>query len=226
MLQLFALTVMVIPSDTVIRAIGAEGYVAALVGMFAFAAFLAATLLGLHDPLRHRHPVRGGLCLLWLSVLVSYILMDRGALTVAQAASADRLMMQLAVISGVATTGKPKPIAPCAKPESRQAKVTNASAAMSATSHTGFDGVSANISGLLLATLSLNLGDVKSIVPDTRVVGSGLTPQNPNLWQSVSGVDKLWGGPGSPATIRSATPTWHGRCSSCRTDFRSAARAS
>jgi cell division protein FtsW (lipid II flippase) len=102
MLQLFALTVMVIPSDTVIRAIGAEGYVAALVGMFAFAAFLAATLLGLHDPLRHRHPVRGGLCLLWLSVLVSYILMDRGALTVAQAASADRLMMQLAVITGVA----------------------------------------------------------------------------------------------------------------------------
>jgi cell division protein FtsW (lipid II flippase) len=102
MLQLFALTVMVIPSDTVIKAIGAQGYVAALVGMFAFAAFMAATLLGLHDPLRHRHPVRGALCLLWLSVLVSYILMDRGALTVAQAASADRLMMQLAVITGVA----------------------------------------------------------------------------------------------------------------------------
>ncbi len=102
MLQLFALTVMVIPSDTVIKAIGAEGYVAALVGMFAFAAFMAATLLGLHDPLRHRHPVRGALCLLWLSVLVSYILMDRGALTVAQAASADRLIMQLAVITGVA----------------------------------------------------------------------------------------------------------------------------
>jgi hypothetical protein len=102
MLQLFALTVMVIPSDAVINAIGAEGYAAALVGMFAFAAFLAATLLGLHDPLQHRHPVRGALCLLWLSVLVSYILMDRGALNLAQAAAADRLMMQLAVITGVA----------------------------------------------------------------------------------------------------------------------------
>jgi hypothetical protein len=102
MLQLFALTVMVIPSDTVIDAIGAQGYAAALVGMFAFAAFLAATVLGLHDPLQHRHPVRGVLCLLWLSVLVSYILMDQGALTVAQAAAADRLMMQLAVITGVA----------------------------------------------------------------------------------------------------------------------------
>ena len=77
LLQLFALTVMVIPSDTVIKAIGAEGYAAALIGMFAFAAFLAATLLGLHDPLQHRHPVRSVLCLLWLSVFVSYILMDR-----------------------------------------------------------------------------------------------------------------------------------------------------
>ena len=75
-LQLFALTVMVIPSDTVIGAIGAQGYAAALVGMFAFAAFLAATLLGLHDPLRHRHPVRAVLCLLWLSVLASYVAMD------------------------------------------------------------------------------------------------------------------------------------------------------
>jgi cell division protein FtsW (lipid II flippase) len=102
MLQLFALTVMVLPSDAVINAIGAEGYAAALVGMFAFAAFLAATLLGLHDPLQHRHPVRGVLCLLWLSVLVTYILMDRGALNLAQAAAADRLMMQLAVITGVA----------------------------------------------------------------------------------------------------------------------------
>jgi cell division protein FtsW (lipid II flippase) len=102
MLQLFALTVMVIPSDAVIKAIGAEGYAAALIGMFAFAAFLAATLLGLHDPLQHRHPIRGVICLLWLSVLASYVLMDRGALNVAQSAATDRLLMQLAIITGVA----------------------------------------------------------------------------------------------------------------------------
>jgi O-antigen ligase len=101
LLQLFALTVMVIPSDTVIRAIGAGGYPAALVGMFAFAAFVAATVLGLHNPLRHRHPVRSVLCLVWLAALISYVLMDRGALSVAEAASADRMFMQLAVISGV-----------------------------------------------------------------------------------------------------------------------------
>jgi cell division protein FtsW (lipid II flippase) len=102
MLQLFALAVMVIPSDTVIKAIGAEGYAAALVGFFAFAAFMAAILLGLHDPARHRHPIRGVLCVFWLSVLLSYVLMDRSELTEEQVAAADRLLMQLAIITGVA----------------------------------------------------------------------------------------------------------------------------
>ncbi len=100
-LQLFALTVMVIPSDTVIKAIGAGGYPAGLVGMLAFFAFLAVTLLGLHNP-QQRNPIRAVLCLLWLSVLASYVLMDRSALTVPEMAGADRLLMQLAVISGVA----------------------------------------------------------------------------------------------------------------------------
>jgi hypothetical protein len=102
MLQLFALTVMVIPSDTVIKAIGAQGYAAALIGMLAFAAFMAATVLGLHDPLRYRHPVRSVLCVLWISALISYVVMDHGSLTGAEAAAADRWLMQLAVITGVA----------------------------------------------------------------------------------------------------------------------------
>ena len=102
MLQVFAIAVMVIPSDTVIRAIGGGGYPAALVGMFMFAALVAACLLGLHHPLRRRHPIRGVLFLLWLTVLASYVLMDRGELSVAQVAAADRMLMQLAVITGVA----------------------------------------------------------------------------------------------------------------------------
>ena len=102
MLQLFALTVMVIPSDTVIKPIGAQGYAAGLVGMFAFAAFVAATLLGMHNPLAHRHPVRSALCLLWLSVLASYVVMDADVLTKAEIAAADRFLMQLAIITGVA----------------------------------------------------------------------------------------------------------------------------
>ena len=102
LLQGFALTLFVIPSDTVIKAIGAGGYAAALIGMFAFAAYLTVTLLGLHNPLAQRHPIRAVLILLWLSVLASYVLMDRTAMTVPELASADRLLMQLAVITGVA----------------------------------------------------------------------------------------------------------------------------
>jgi hypothetical protein len=102
MLQLFALTVMIIPADTVIKTIGAQGYAAALVGMFAFAAYVAAALLGLHDPLRHRHPVRGVLCVFWITILVSYVLMDRGTIDETEALAADRLIMQLTVITGVA----------------------------------------------------------------------------------------------------------------------------
>jgi cell division protein FtsW (lipid II flippase) len=101
-LQLFALTIMVIPANTVIEPIGAQGYAAGLVGMFAFAAFMAATLLGLHNPLQHRHPVRAALCLFWICGLVSYVLMDRGTRTVVEATGADRWLMQLMVITGVA----------------------------------------------------------------------------------------------------------------------------
>jgi O-antigen ligase len=101
-LQVFAVALFVVPSDTVIKPIGAGGYLAGLIGMSAFAALLTVTLLGLHNPLRQRHPIRVALCLLWLSVLASYVLMDRNALTVPELASADRLLMQLAVITGVA----------------------------------------------------------------------------------------------------------------------------
>ena len=101
LLQAFAVTVMVIPSDTVIRAIGAGGYAAALIGMFIWAAWAAATLLGLHDPRRFRHPLRGSLVVLWVASLASYVLMHRGLLTVTEIAGADRYMLQLVVITGV-----------------------------------------------------------------------------------------------------------------------------
>ena len=101
LLQLFALTLLVIPSDTVFKPFGAVGYPAALIGMFAFAIFLGATVVGLHNPLRHRSPVRAVICLLWMAVLVSYILIDRSALTVTEATGADRWLMQLCMVSGV-----------------------------------------------------------------------------------------------------------------------------
>ena len=100
-LQVFAVTLMVFPSDTVIKAIGAGGYVAAMVSYFLFMAYLAVMLFGLHNPLDYRNPVRSALCVLWLVALVSYALMDRALLSSGQLSSADRWLIQLVGVSGV-----------------------------------------------------------------------------------------------------------------------------
>jgi hypothetical protein len=102
MLQVFALALMVIPSDTVIKPIGAAGYPASLVGVGVFGVFVASVLLGFHDPTRHSHPIQGVLCVIWIAVLGSYILMDHGRLTGMQLANADRVLIRFAVITGVA----------------------------------------------------------------------------------------------------------------------------
>jgi O-antigen ligase len=101
MLQVFAATIMVFPSDFVFKAIGGGGYVAALVAYFMFLTWLAATLFGFHNPLEHRSPVRIALCVLWISSLISYALIDRNALNSTQLTGADRWLLQLVDISGV-----------------------------------------------------------------------------------------------------------------------------
>jgi O-antigen ligase len=73
-----------------------------LIGMFMLGAFLAATLFGIHNPLECRHPIRAALIPLWLSVLITYVVMDRAGMTAVQLKGADRLFMQLAIVSGVA----------------------------------------------------------------------------------------------------------------------------
>ena len=102
LLQIFAIALMVFPSDTVIKAIGAAGFVAALVAMFGFVAWLVSTLLGLHNPLDHRHPTRAALGGLWLVTLASFALMHRTPQPGTGELAADRWIMQLAGMSGVA----------------------------------------------------------------------------------------------------------------------------
>jgi O-antigen ligase len=102
MLQVFAVAVMVFPSDTVFRPIGAAGYPASLVGVVIFAAFVASVLFGFYHPGRHPHPIRGVLALIWIAVLASYIAMDRDRLTGIELASADRILIRFAVVTGVA----------------------------------------------------------------------------------------------------------------------------
>jgi O-antigen ligase len=100
-LQVYAITLMVFPSDMVIKAVGAGGYVASLVAMFVFAAWAATTLLGFHAPVRSRNPVRAVLALLWVVSLVSYVLMHLDQRSPAEGLAADRWMMQLMGATGV-----------------------------------------------------------------------------------------------------------------------------
>jgi O-antigen ligase len=101
-LQVFAVALFVIPSTYVISAIGADGYAAGLVGMFAFVVWLAAIMLGHHDFGRYRNPIRVVLCLFWAVSLLSYLFMDRAFLSGLQLNSANRWLMQLAAMTGVA----------------------------------------------------------------------------------------------------------------------------
>ena len=66
LLQIFAVTLMVFPSNSVLKAVGGAGYVAALVSFFLFLAYVITTLFGSHNPLDHRSPVRFPLCTLLL----------------------------------------------------------------------------------------------------------------------------------------------------------------
>jgi hypothetical protein len=99
---MFALAVMVLPSDAVLAPVGAAGYPASLFGVVVLALFVASVVLGFHDPTRYSHPIQGVLCVIWLALLASYILMDHGRLTGAQIANADRVLIRYAVITGVA----------------------------------------------------------------------------------------------------------------------------
>ena len=102
LLQVFVITLMVFPSDTVIKAVGAAGFVAALVAMFGFVVWLVSTLLGLHNPLERRHPTRAALGGLWLVTLISFALMHRSPVSSMGDLAADRWIMQLAGMTGVA----------------------------------------------------------------------------------------------------------------------------
>jgi O-antigen ligase len=101
MLQAFAVAVMVFPSDMVIKAVGADGYPAILIAYGMLFAWIAATLLGFHNPLDYRYPVRITLWALWAVSLVSYVFIDPAIVNATERASADRWLMQLAGVSGV-----------------------------------------------------------------------------------------------------------------------------
>lgn len=101
MLQVFVLAAFVFPSDTVIRVVGAQGYLASLIALLLFLAWAVTALLGLHDPVHTRYPVRGALGLLWICTLLSYTAMPLFSPNETQRLSADRWILLLIGMSGV-----------------------------------------------------------------------------------------------------------------------------
>lgn len=101
MLQVFIVCTFVLPTDTVLRVIGAQGYVASLVSMVIFLAWVLTAVFGFHDPVHTRHPTRGALGLLWISTLLSYAAMPYFSPTTAQRLSAQRWLMLLVGMTGV-----------------------------------------------------------------------------------------------------------------------------
>lgn len=101
LLQVFVVAAFVVPSDAVLRVIGAAGYPASIVAVLIFLGWLATALLGFHDPIHNRHPVRGALGLLWICTSLSYAAMPRYAPDESQRLSADRWILLLLGLSGV-----------------------------------------------------------------------------------------------------------------------------
>jgi O-antigen ligase len=101
MLQIFAVCLMIFPGDDVLKVVGGDGYPAALVSYVIFFAWLAGSLLGQHNPIEYRYPVRITLAWLWIVSLASYILMNQASLNSEQVLSAQRWFLQLAGMSGI-----------------------------------------------------------------------------------------------------------------------------
>ncbi len=97
----FVVAAFVLPTDTVLRVIGAQGYVASLVAMLLFCAWLLTALFGLHDPLHTRYPVRGALGLLWIASLLSYAAMPFYGPDPTQRLGAGRWLMLWLGMAGV-----------------------------------------------------------------------------------------------------------------------------
>jgi O-antigen ligase len=101
MLQAFTIAAFVLPTDTVIRVIGAQGYVASLIALLLLAAWVVTAIFGFHDPLHTRHPIRGALGLMWIATLLSYAAMPFYVPDETQRLGAGRWLMLWAGMSGV-----------------------------------------------------------------------------------------------------------------------------
>ena len=101
LLQAFAISLMVLPGDYVVKVIGGDGYAAALIAYFMLLVWIAGSMLRHHNPFTYHYPIKITLAWMWVATLACYAVMDRATLTKIQTASADRWLMQLLGMSAI-----------------------------------------------------------------------------------------------------------------------------
>ncbi len=104
LLRAVALCTFVFPANLVFMPLGANGYIAMILALLVFGCWITSAAWGLHDPTENRTPVRLSLGVLWLVTIASYVAMSAGPAGLAGRMSADRWVLTLAAITGIALT--------------------------------------------------------------------------------------------------------------------------
>ncbi|HEY9314825.1 O-antigen ligase family protein [Williamsia sp.] len=104
LLRAVAVTVFLIPPNFVFAPLGANGFVAMILALFVFGLWITSAAWGLHDPVGFRNPARLALGILWFVTAASYVVMSAGPAGLAGRMSADRWVLTLMAITGIALT--------------------------------------------------------------------------------------------------------------------------
>jgi O-antigen ligase len=100
-LQIYVITLLVLPSNATVTVIGASGFPAGIVGMLAAALYFGWVAMGLHDPRSHRYPTRASLIAVWVLSLASYVALQLRDRTPAEASGGDRWLLFLLGLTGI-----------------------------------------------------------------------------------------------------------------------------
>lgn len=104
LLRAVAVCAFVFPANFVFAPLGASGFVAMILALGVFVLWVTSAAWGLHDPVDSRTPIRLSLGVLWLVTSASYLAMSVGPAGLDGRMSADRWVLTLAAITGIALT--------------------------------------------------------------------------------------------------------------------------
>ena len=102
LLQIYSFTLLAIPSNATLAPVGAAGFPAGILGLVIFALYVTWVFAGSHNPWKDRYPSRLAFLAIWITSLLSYIALQLRDHTAIEGNGADRWLLFLASITGVA----------------------------------------------------------------------------------------------------------------------------